>query len=94
MRTECGVGWGPITALHFLTDLGVACKPDVHMVRTVRHMDLFKGLSEKGNPNKKETIQINQAVFDLVGEIYGSVEPGNIRYVDKVMMEFSRMGLL
>ncbi len=36
LKQEFGTGWGHISVCHFLTDLGLACKPDIHLARTMR----------------------------------------------------------
>lgn len=61
LREEFGAGWGPITILHFLTDLGLAVKPDLHLMRTMQHF--FGPLARNGKvPNSSEAIAVNRAV--------------------------------
>lgn len=94
VQGEMKTGWGPITVLHFLTDLGLACKPDLHLVRTVRHLGLSLGLRDRLVPSLSETITINRWVRSLVEELDGSFSPPRLRYTDKVMMEISKQGLI
>jgi hypothetical protein len=89
-----GAAWGHITVLHFLTDLGLACKPDLHLVRTVRHLELEGGLRPDKNPSLRESIQINRAVRSLVEEVDGSFSPARLRYTDKMLMEISKRRLI
>jgi len=80
--------------LHFLTDLGLACKPDVHLVRTVRHLAPELRLKEDKIPNLIESILINRWVRSLVEAAYGSFTPARLRYVDKILMEISRRKII
>ncbi|HEV2274243.1 MAG TPA: hypothetical protein VGR96_08760 [Acidobacteriaceae bacterium] len=94
VRQEMGWGWGNITVLHFLTDLGLACKPDVHLVRTVRHLGIVLNLSDQKVPGLTAVIEINCAVRSLLESVYGSFTPQKLRYLDKVLMEISRQKLI
>lgn len=83
-----GTGWGAITVCHFLTDFGSAIKPDIHLCRALKNMNLFS--TNKDLPDFDEIIAINKIVYDLnkkLGEKY------SIRYVEKLLMEFSRQQL-
>lgn len=35
-----GWGWGATTVLHMLADFGVACKPDLHVMRSLRYLGI------------------------------------------------------
>jgi len=94
LQKEFGEGWGPVTILHLLTDLGLAVKPDRHLVRTCVFLDLVNGLQAGDIPNLATTIQICNAVAELCEEKFGNRDPRNIRYMDKILMEISRRGLL
>ena len=83
-----GTGWGPITVCHFLTDFGAAIKPDIHVCRTLRKMNLFS--TKKDLPNHDEVIKINKIVYNLNEKLGHSYD---IRYVEKLLMEFSRQKL-
>jgi hypothetical protein len=94
VQSEMGPGWGPITALHFLTDLGLACKPDIHLVRAARHLGLLSDLPMRKVPNLADAVVINRRVRNLVEGIYGEFEPRKLRYVDKILMEISRKNVI
>jgi hypothetical protein len=95
LQSEFGLGWGPITVLHFLTDLGLAVKPDLHLVRTMTTLGLCKGISANKVPSLKEAVQLNYHVWKLILDIgHKSVTARNLRYTDKILMDISRLGLL
>lgn len=96
LRKEFGAGWGDITVCHFLTDLGLACKPDLHLTRSVRYLGLISGKETNGNktPTRKEIVLINERVRELVKDLYGNITPEKLRYVDSVLMRISQKGLL
>jgi hypothetical protein len=95
LQNEFGPGWGPITVLHFLTDLGLAVKPDLHLVRTMTTLGLSKGISPNKVPSLKEAVQLNYLVWKLILDIgHQSVTARNLRYTDKILMDISRLGLL
>ena len=83
-----GTGWGSITVCHFLTDFGSAIKPDIHVCRALKKMNLF--LTKKELPDFEEVIAINKIVYDLNKKLGDSY---SIRYVEKLLMEFSRQKL-
>jgi hypothetical protein len=91
VRGELGFGWGPVTTLHFLTDLGLAIKPDLHLTKTCNY---FASESGKRMQNPTDPIEINRWVRSLVEELDGSCTPQRLRYVDKVLMEISKRGLI
>lgn len=91
---EMGPHWGHITALHFMTDLGLACKPDLHLVRTFKYLGLAPDMSDKKVPNLRESIEINERVAELCRALYGAFTPSNFRYLDKALMEISRQGII
>jgi hypothetical protein len=93
VQREMGWGWGHITVLHFLTDLGLACKPDLWLVCTVRYLGMAK-LKEKKVPTLAEAITINHCVRCLVERLYDSFSPARLRYVDKILMEISKQKLI
>ena len=93
VQAEMGPGWGHITVLHFLTDLGVACKPDLHLVRAVRHLGMSIDLRNDQVPRFADAVTINQRVRALANAVYGAVEPMRLRYLDKVLMELSRLSV-
>lgn len=89
IRAEMGLYWGHITVLHFLTDLGLACKPDIHLVRALERL-LGRAVKISKIPTLDEAVAINQEVRNLAVELYGDAAPNRIRYLDKVLMEISR----
>ena len=81
------MGLGEITVLHALTDMGLAVKPDLHLTNTMRHFGL----------NPRDPLEINAHVGDLLCALRRSGRaniPKKIRYVDKVLMEISRQGII
>jgi len=95
MRVEMGRGWGHISIMHMLTDFGLAVKPDLHLVRTVRHLGLVDGLRSVKVPNLREGLAIITAITRLVQGVYGaSATPADLRYADKLLMEASRLKLI
>jgi hypothetical protein len=91
---EMGPHWGHITALHFMTDIGLACKPDLHLVRTIKYLGLAPGMSDKKVPNLRESIEINERVAELCVALYGAFTSKNFRYLDKALMEISRQKII
>ncbi|WP_145953424.1 hypothetical protein [Oceaniglobus indicus] len=88
LRSEFGAFWGDITVLHLLTDLGLAIKPDLHLVKTVAAL---RGPTCKGKvPNTSESLAINNFVHDLLMRVEGKFAPGKLRRMDKLLMEASR----
>lgn len=95
IRLLGGRGWGNITVFHLLTDFGLAVKPDLHLVRTVKAIGLLPKLPERNVPGLEDALQINDGVDCLGRQIFGDeFGPRNRRYLDKILMELSRQGLL
>lgn len=94
LQAEFGPGWGPITLLHALTDMGLAVKPDIHLVRTVRALGLARGISKRNVPAYRETLRINELVRQFLTDTGGTMTSHNLRYLDKVLMDVSRMKVL
>ncbi|SFS85093.1 hypothetical protein [Brevundimonas viscosa] len=90
LKSELGRGWGHITVLHLLTDLGIAVKPDLHLARAVRELGLCDPKVGRV-PSLSQAIRINEAVAALAGA-FGE-GPQALRYTDKVLMEASRQRL-
>lgn len=90
LRGEMGLFWGHTTVLHFLTDLGLACKTDVWLMRTCRHLGLADDFKDRKVPKLQDAILINQRVRELVRALDGKVTGQRLRYVDKVLMEIGR----
>ncbi|WP_283967363.1 hypothetical protein [Tritonibacter sp. AK171] len=89
-----GGGWGPISVLHALTDLGLAVKPDIHLVRSARAIGLLENCHVSVKPDFKQLLEINRRVGLLCHEKFGDRSGRNLRYLDKVLMEISRCGML
>lgn len=94
VRAAFGEGWGAITVLHALTDFGLAVKPDLHLVRTCRAIGLLDHLVVSDVPNLKQSLEINRQIVCLCETKFGEVSARNLRYLDKLLMEISRCGLL
>lgn len=92
LMKEFGKGWGPVTCLHFLTDLGMAYKPDQHLARTVAALDLV--VCKGDEPNEQEALDINDVLDQVLPLVYPEVSPSNRRHFDKTLMEISRCRLL
>jgi hypothetical protein len=93
LQNEFGSGWGVITVLHALTDMGLAVKPDLHLVKTMRSLKLIEGLADRKVPDFRDALRINQAVRKLLAAIGRSDEPSDLRYIDKVLMDLSHRNL-
>ena len=93
LKIEFGFGWGQITVLHFLTDLGLASKPDIHVVRTIRALALWPAI-KPDYPSASDAVAITEIVQALTGRLMGSISPSLLRQMDKTLMEISRKGLV
>ncbi len=91
LQRELGVGWGPVTVLHLLTDFGLAVKPDIHLVSTIADFDLWSGARSEGTLSVEDTIEINAVVDRLGAALFDPYGPRQRRYLDKVLMEISRL---
>jgi hypothetical protein len=94
LKKEMEFGWGHITILHFLTDLGLACKPDRHLVRTVRYLQGLPEDNGQGAVTLEEAISANTFAAELIKELDGTVTPKRLRFFDKILMEISRQRLI
>lgn len=84
LRSELRDFWGPITTLHLLTDMGLASKPDLHVVNTVARLG---GPARPGVvPSEREAVAISQFVHDLTEQAYGTVTPEALRRVDLLLL--------
>ena len=92
-----GYGWGPITRLHALTDLGLAVKPDLHVCRTIHHLgmcpEIPKGVEQ---PSTKQCISINVACIELLNELQKRfpIEGHRLRSLDYKLMRISKREIL
>ena len=94
LQNEFGSGWGVITILHALTDMGLAVKPDLHLVNSMRLLKLCTGISDRKVPDFKDALRINEAVRLLLAALGHSDTPSELRYIDKVLMDLSHRNLL
>ncbi|MET1755535.1 hypothetical protein ABVV53_08690 [Novosphingobium sp. RD2P27] len=100
MMHELGRGWGHITTMHFLTDVGLSVKPDRWLVRTMVWANLGgNDLTDildtnRAVPSLPQAIAIDLAVKKLVIEVDGVLTPRRLRYFDKILMEASRQGIV
>lgn len=94
LQSEFGPGWGVITVLHALTDMGLAVKPDLHLVNTMRKLKLSHGLADRKVPDFRDALQINKDVRQLLAAIGRSDDPSDLRYIDKVLMDLSHRNVL
>lgn len=91
LRRKLGWGWGPITVLHMLTDFGVACKPDLHVMRSLRQFGIWSSPSDQ--PSDEEALAINHAIRQMVLKT-GEMTPSQLRRIDIELMALSRYGVI
>ena len=87
LKEKLGWGWGEATVLHALTDMGLAVKPDRQLRRSMRELGL----------ECEDSFEINRAARKMVYEINSRDllgAPVTLRYLDKVLMEISRLGII
>jgi hypothetical protein len=98
---QIGMGWGIVTVYHMLTDLGVTPKPDIHLKHSAIRMGLLAPRIPSNYPEdefaKVDEHEVVLSVMELSNLITPNACPKNpraaLREVDKVLMEWSRMGL-
>ena len=91
LSAELGYGWSHITVLHLLTDMGLACKPDLHLNATCKYLGLKIDTSRQ--PTLAVALTIVDFVKDLVRSRWGTDTGHWLRYADKCLMEASRRNL-
>ena len=100
IRRSFGAGWGPISAAHLLTDLGLAVKPDIHLVATAQAIGLIEIKNYQfGMPfSDSRLIEIIDRVVDLNEALNPNSSSmtlvKSLRRLDKVLMEISRQKIL
>lgn len=94
LQNEFGPGWGVITVLHALTDMGLAVKPDLHLVNTMRVLKLSEGISDRKVPAFRDALKINRDVRTLLETLGRAEDPSALRYFDKVLMDLSHRNVL
>jgi len=97
-----GLGWGPTTVLHALTDLGIACKPDIHVMRSAVRYGFFDDIPPTLSDEeiKKLPDRYKKQAVRMMIDLAGLIEPlahesprTTLREMDKVLMEGSRLEL-
>ena len=91
LRRKLGWGWGPITVLHMLTDFGVAGKPDLHVMRSLRQFGIWS--SSRDQPTDAEALAVNHAIRKMVLKT-GELTPARLRRIDIELMALSRYGVI
>lgn len=97
-----GMGWGIVTVYHMLADLGLAPKPDLHLKKSAIRLGLLSPSIPSDYPeesfHKVSDHDIVIAVLELSELVIPKASPSKtqtaVREVDKVLMEWSRQGLV
>jgi hypothetical protein len=91
---HAGRGWGITSIYHVLTDLGVTCKPDIHVTRSLVFIGLLPNACQESVANYEH--EAVRAVIELANQVTQAASSRvsrSLREVDKVLMEWSRQGL-
>jgi len=88
LQAEFGYGWGHITVMHFLTDMGVCCKPDRHLLNTMKALGLYSKDPQK-TPTLLQALEVYRLVKEILIQIEGSITPRGLRELDKNLMDIS-----
>lgn len=91
LRRKLGWGWGPITVMHMLTDFGVAGKPDLHVMRSLRQFGIWSSPSDQ--PSEAEAKAVNYVIRQMVLKT-GELTPARLRRIDIELMALSRYGVI
>jgi hypothetical protein len=91
LMRKIGWGWGATTVLHMLADFGVACKPDLHVMRSLRHLGIWSSTSDQ--VTTAEALAVNRAIRKMVLRT-GEMTPARMRRVDIELMSLSRRGVI
>ena len=100
IQSQFGLGWGTITVAHLLTDLGLAIKPDLHLVNTVCRLGIYDWRRVRPNqvPSARHILGIISAVNELNRVLHKeenlAAQRRKLRWLDKILMEISRSGVL
>jgi len=86
-----GWGWGATTVLHMLADFGVAAKPDIWVMRSLRHLGIWSSNSDQ--VNAPEALAVNRAIRKMV-LMTGEMTPARMRRLDIELMSLSRHGVI
>jgi hypothetical protein len=82
-----GWGWGPTTVLHMLSDFGVAVKPDIHVMNSLRRLGVWLGSANTVSLN--DALLVNEATRRMLNTM-GKVDPSDVRRLDIQLMALSR----
>jgi hypothetical protein len=88
---QMGWGWGATTVLHMLTDFGVACKTDIWVMRSLRHLGIWT--SDRDQVTTAEAIVVIRAIRKMV-LLTGELTPARMRRFDIELMCLSRFGVI
>jgi len=91
LMRQIGWGWGATTVLHMLADFGVACKPDLHVMRSLRHLGIWT--STRDQVTTQEALAVNRAIRKMV-LLTGGMSPARMRRLDIELMSLSRYGVI
>ncbi len=96
LKESFGKYFGVITVCHFLTDIGMAVKPDMHLMNTLVNIGAwqegrcFDKTSNRYNPNKiEDLVEINSICADLAKGTYNEVTAHTLRKIDIELMGMS-----
>lgn len=96
LESSFGKHFGIITVCHFLTDLGLAVKPDMHLMNTLEKIGAWD--KSKGWDRKKERytlsklehiLEVNSICCDLAMDTYKNVSSDSLRRIDIELMGIS-----
>ncbi|MCC5975484.1 MAG: hypothetical protein JJT81_15740 [Rubellimicrobium sp.] len=87
LMRQIGWGWGATTVLHMLADFGVASKPDLHVMRSLRHLGIWT--STRDQVTTQEALAVNRAIRKMV-LLTGGMSPARMRRLDIELMSLSR----
>jgi len=91
LMRQIGWGWGATTVLHMLADFGVACKPDLHVMRSLRHLGIWTSIRDQ--VTTQEALAVNRAIRKIV-LLTGRMTPARMRRLDIELMSLSRYGVI
>ena len=74
-----------------LADFGVAGKPDIHVMRSLRHLGIWSGSTDQ--VNLKTALAVNQALRQIVLHT-GEQTPVRLRRLDIELMALSRFKVI
>lgn len=74
-----------------VADFGVACKPDLHVMRSLRHLGIWSSTSDQVTTAK--ALAVNRAIRKMVLRT-GKMTPARMRRVDIELVSLSRRGVI